>query len=158
VRQCKGGTPTNLPPARARADDTSSLDLAGLLQDMEKIPDGSAFLLHACAHNPTGVDPSLAQWKEISALMKRKRHLAFFDCAYQGFASGDADKDAAAIRLFVDDGHLVCLAQSYAKNFGLYNERVVRLAAIPAAGGLATGRRARNQRAPGGGGRARSPW
>ena len=103
---------------------TRGLDLKGLLEDMDKVPDGSAFLLHACAHNPTGVDPTHAQWKEISSLMKKKKHLAFFDCAYQGFASGDADKDAGAIRLFVDDGHLVCLAQSYAKNFGLYNERV----------------------------------
>jgi hypothetical protein len=56
--------------------------------------------------------------------MMAKKHLPFFDCAYQGFASGDAEKDAAAIRLFVADGHKVCLAQSFAKNFGLYGERV----------------------------------
>lgn len=103
---------------------TRGLDLQGMLQDLEAKPNGSAFLLHACAHNPTGVDPSLEQWKQISQVMKKKNHLAFFDCAYQGFASGDADKDAAAIRLFVEDGHNVCLAQSYAKNFGLYNDRV----------------------------------
>lgn len=100
------------------------LDFEGMLADLDSKPDGSAFLLHACAHNPTGVDPSLEQWKEISQLMKKKKHLAFFDCAYQGFASGDADKDASAIRLFVEDGHLICLSQSYAKNFGLYNDRV----------------------------------
>lgn len=103
---------------------TRGLDLEGMLQDLESKPNGSAFLLHACAHNPTGVDPSLDQWKQISAVMKKKNHLAFFDCAYQGFASGDADKDAAAIRLFVEDNHFICLAQSYAKNFGLYNDRV----------------------------------
>jgi len=103
---------------------TRGLDLAGMLESMERAPDGSAFLLHACAHNPTGVDPSPQQWKEVSAAMRRKRHVAFFDCAYQGFASGDADKDAGAVRQFVEDGHLVMLAQSYAKNFGLYNERV----------------------------------
>lgn len=104
--------------------DTIGLDMSGLVRDMEGAPDGSVFLLHACAHNPTGVDPSLEQWKEISSVMKKKKHVPFFDCAYQGFASGDAEKDAAALRLFVDDGHQVCLAQSYAKNFGLYGERV----------------------------------
>lgn len=63
------------------------------------------FLLHACAHNPTGVDPTLEQWREISAALKARDHVVFFDCAYQGFASGDADEDAAAIRMFVQDGH-----------------------------------------------------
>lgn len=104
--------------------DTISLDFGGMITDMKNAPDGSAFLLHACAHNPTGVDPTEEQWKEISSVMKEKKHLPFFDCAYQGFASGDAEKDAAAIRLFVNDGHNVCLSQSYAKNFGLYGERV----------------------------------
>lgn len=103
---------------------TRGLDLSGLLGDMENAPNKSAFLLHACAHNPTGVDPSPSEWKQISSVMKRKEHIPFFDCAYQGFASGDANKDAGAIRQFVEDGHLVCLAQSFAKNFGLYNDRV----------------------------------
>lgn len=71
----------------------------------------AAFLLHACAHNPTGCDPTMEEWKQISQAMKAKNHLAFFDCAYQGFASGDAEKDAAAIRLFVEEGHQICLAQ-----------------------------------------------
>ncbi len=110
--------------------ETRGLDIQGLLDDMKTAPDGSAFLLHACAHNPTGVDPSLEQWKEISALMKKKKHLPFLDCAYQGFASGDADKDAGAVRLFVKDGHNVILAQSYAKNFGLYNDRVGAISVV----------------------------
>lgn len=103
---------------------TNGLDLAGMLGDMQAAPDGSVFLLHACAHNPTGVDPTMAQWKQVSDVMKGKGHRAFFDCAYQGFASGDAEKDAGALRLFVDEGHQVSLSQSYAKNFGLYGERV----------------------------------
>jgi aspartate aminotransferase len=78
--------------------------------------DGSVFMFHACAHNPTGVDPTIEQWKEISALCKTKGHSVFMDSAYQGFASGDADKDAASIRLFVADGNDVCVAQSFAKN------------------------------------------
>lgn len=104
--------------------ETQGLDLAGLLEDVNNAPDGSAFLLHACAHNPTGVDPRPEQWKEISALIKEKGHLAFFDCAYQGFASGDADLDAFSIRHFVEEGHQIMLAQSFAKNFGLYGQRV----------------------------------
>jgi len=77
-------------------------------------------MFHACAHNPTGVDPTMEQWKEISAGMKAKGHITFFDSAYQGFASGDAEKDAAAVRYFVQEGHDVMLVQSFAKNFGLY--------------------------------------
>ncbi|KAL0587110.1 hypothetical protein ABG067_003168 [Albugo candida] len=101
-----------------------------LLSDLQGAPDGSIFLLHACAHNPTGVDPNMDQWKEISRVMKAKQHIPFFDCAYQGFASGDADRDAAAFRHFVDEGHNVVLSQSYAKNFGLYGERVGALSFV----------------------------
>ena len=103
---------------------TCGLDCAGLLDDIAKAPDGSIFLLHACAHNPTGVDPSEAQWDEISAAILKKGHHVLLDCAYQGFASGDAEKDAFAIRKFLKDGHSLLLAQSFAKNFGLYGERV----------------------------------
>jgi aspartate aminotransferase len=80
-------------------------------------------LLHACAHNPTGVDPTPEQWKELSALIKKKNIFPFFDMAYQGFASGSVDKDAFAVRLFLKDGHQIALAQSFAKNMGLYGER-----------------------------------
>lgn len=53
-----------------------------------------------------------------------KGHFAFFDMAYQGFASGDPEKDAKAIRIFLEDGHHIGIAQSYAKNMGLYGQRV----------------------------------
>jgi len=59
--------------------------------------------------------------------MKRKNHLAAFDSAYQGFASGDLAKDAASIRLFADHTDRIVLFQSFAKNFGLYGERVGNL-------------------------------
>eukprot|EP00975_Prorocentrum_lima_P027711 5824343-Prorocentrum_lima.AAC.1 len=61
--------------------------------------------------------------------MKSKKHAIFFDSAYQGFASGDAEKDAWAVRKFVEDGHNILLAQSFAKNFGLYGERIGCLSA-----------------------------
>jgi len=61
----------------------------------------------------------MEQWAGISSALKAKSITPFLDCAYQGFASGNADTDAAALRMFVEDGHSVMLAQSYAKNFGL---------------------------------------
>lgn len=103
---------------------TKSLDFDGCIKSLSDAPAGSVVLLHACAHNPTGVDPSIEQWREISAVLKAKGHLPLFDMAYQGFTSGDMDTDAASLRLFVEDGHRVVLAQSFSKNFGLYGQRV----------------------------------
>jgi len=102
---------------------TCGLNFSGAMADISAIPEGSVILLHACAHNPTGVDPTPEQWKEMSAVIKARNLLPYFDMAYQGFASGDVDKDAAALRQFIDDGHNVLLAQSFAKNMGLYGER-----------------------------------
>ncbi|KAK8078676.1 aspartate aminotransferase- mitochondrial [Apiospora saccharicola] len=104
--------------------DTIGLDFEGMVSDIKNAPKGSIFLFHACAHNPTGVDPTAEQWKEISSVVKSSGHYAFFDMAYQGFASGDTNKDAFAVRHFVAEGHNICLAQSFAKNMGLYGERV----------------------------------
>ncbi|KAI8330923.1 aspartate aminotransferase [Blakeslea trispora] len=103
---------------------TNGLNINGMLEDLHKAPKNTVVLLHACAHNPTGVDPTKEQWDQISQVMKERDHFAFFDMAYQGFASGDCTKDAYALRKFVDEGHQVILAQSFAKNMGLYGERV----------------------------------
>ncbi|KAL8318851.1 hypothetical protein RB601_003915 [Gaeumannomyces tritici] len=103
--------------------DTIGLDFEGLVADVKAAPKRSIFLFHACAHNPTGVDPTQEQWREIEAAVKGAGHYVFFDMAYQGFASGDVDRDAFALRHFVAQGHNVCLAQSFAKNMGLYGER-----------------------------------
>jgi len=106
-------------------------DYDGMLADLKAVPDGSAVLLHACAHNPTGVDPTPEQWQGVCAVLKAKPNVAvFFDSAYQGFASGDAEADAYAMRLFVSEGVPFALAQSFAKNFGLYGERVGVLSMI----------------------------
>jgi len=102
---------------------TCGLDFAGAVEDIKNIPEGSIIMLHACAHNPTGVDPTPEQWKELSQVVKAKKLLPFFDMAYQGFASGSVDKDAFAVRQFIDDGHMILLSQSYSKNMGLYGER-----------------------------------
>lgn len=69
------------------------------------------------------MDPTPAQWKEISDIVKERKLYPFFDMAYQGFASGSTDRDALPVRLFVSEGHQIALAQSFAKNMGLYGER-----------------------------------
>ncbi|PRW56337.1 aspartate mitochondrial [Chlorella sorokiniana] len=104
--------------------ETRGLDFERMCDFLSKAPAGSAVLLHACAHNPTGVDPTTEQWRELSKLLKAKTLLPILDCAYQGFASGDCDRDAQAIRIFAEDGHRMMLCQSFAKNMGLYGQRV----------------------------------
>mmetsp|Transcript_31553 Transcript_31553/g.47692 ORF Transcript_31553/g.47692 Transcript_31553/m.47692 type:complete len:421 (+) Transcript_31553:108-1370(+) len=110
--------------------ETSELDFEQMIADISKMPEGSCILLHACAHNPTGMDPTMEQWKQLSDLIMERKLLPFFDCAYQGFASGDAPTDAAALRLFVEDGHKLALVQSFSKNFGLYGQRVGALSIV----------------------------
>ncbi|CAJ0955071.1 unnamed protein product, partial [Mesorhabditis belari] len=103
---------------------TCGFDEKGALADIAAIPKGSVILLHACAHNPTGVDPTRDQWKKISEVCKQRELFVFFDMAYQGFASGNVDGDAFAVRYFIDQGHNIILSQSFAKNMGLYGQRV----------------------------------
>ncbi|BBN01519.1 aspartate aminotransferase, cytoplasmic [Marchantia polymorpha subsp. ruderalis] len=110
---------------------TKGLDYEGMMEDLRAAPSGAVVLLHACAHNPTGVDPTREQWAEIQHLVRdEKQLLPFFDSAYQGFASGSLDADAWAVRQFVNDGGETLVAQSYAKNMGLYGERVGALSVI----------------------------
>lgn len=103
--------------------ETKGLDFDGMISTLKSAPESSIVLLHACAHNPTGVDPTQDQWKQIAAVMKERQQFPFFDCAYQGFASGSLSTDNWAIRYFVEQGFELLVAQSYAKNFGLYGER-----------------------------------
>eukprot|EP00045_Choanoeca_perplexa_P009150 m.87355 g.87355 ORF g.87355 m.87355 type:complete len:429 (-) comp14773_c0_seq2:40-1326(-) len=110
---------------------TCGLDINGLLEDLStKATPGSAVLLHACAHNPTGVDPTQEQWKEIAEVVKQRDLKPLFDMAYQGFASGDSDRDAWALRHFVDVGFQPIVTQSFSKNMGLYGERVGLLSVV----------------------------
>ncbi|KAI8897834.1 pyridoxal phosphate-dependent transferase [Globomyces pollinis-pini] len=109
---------------------TKGLAFEAMLACFREAPEKSILVLHPCAHNPTGVDPSLEQWHKICEVVKERNHVVFFDSAYQGFASGDLQKDAQAVRYFVDQGLELLIAQSYAKNFGLYNERTGCLTVI----------------------------
>merc|ERR1712113_1246989 len=79
---------------------------------------------HAVAHNPTGVDPTEDQWKKIVDLCVQKKLIPLLDNAYQGYASGDLAKDGFAQRLLADSGMEFFVSQSFAKNFGLYGERI----------------------------------
>lgn len=103
---------------------TRALDFAGMLATLDRdAQPGDVILLHACAHNPTGIDPTPAQWEQVADLCERRGLFPFFDSAYQGFASGDLDADAASIRLFAARGLELAVAQSFSKNFGLYGQR-----------------------------------
>jgi aspartate aminotransferase len=117
---------------------TRGLDFQGLLEDLGAAPSGAIVLLHACAHNPTGVDPTVDQWEHIRQLIRSRGLLPFFDSAYQGFASGSLDADAQSTRMFVADGGELLVAQSFAKNMGLYGERVGALSIVCRTADIAT--------------------
>lgn len=99
------------------------LNIEGMLKDLSNAPAGSAVLLHTCAHNPTGVDPSKEEWHRIAEVCKKNQLYPFFDTAYQGFTSGSLDEDAYGLRYFMDQGFEMICAQSFAKIMGLYGER-----------------------------------
>ena len=102
---------------------TKGLDFAGMLAAVKAMPSGSVIVLHACCHNPTGVDLSPEQWREVLAAVQAGGLLPFLDLAYQGFGDG-TDADAYAVRLFADAMQPVFVSSSYSKSFSLYGERV----------------------------------
>lgn len=112
--------------------ETLTLDFEGLIDTLSHANKGEIVLLHACAHNPTGIDPTHEQWAKIADVIIERGLFPFFDCAYQGFASGDLDNDAWAVRHFAERGIEFLVCQSFAKNFGLYGERVGALHVIAA--------------------------
>jgi aromatic-amino-acid transaminase len=93
------------------------------------MPAGSLVVLHACCHNPTGVDLTLEQWKQVVAACKAGRLIPFLDIAYQGFGDG-IEPDAAAVRLFADSGMEFLVSSSFSKSFSLYGERVGALSVV----------------------------
>lgn len=113
---------------------TFGLDFDGMIHDLSKASRGSIVIFQACAHNPTGVDPTQEQWKKLLYVVKERNLLTMFDSAYQGFASGDLDYDAWAVRLFANNELDMLVAQSFSKNIGLYGERVGSLTVISKGG------------------------
>lgn len=94
------------------------------LQALETTPEGSLLSVQVCGHNPTGHDPSPEQWEKVAQIFAKRKFFAVMDMAYQGFVSGDPQKDNEPVKLFAQKGIKFILCQSFAKNFGLYGHRV----------------------------------
>lgn len=117
---------------RYLADDRTSFDFDGMLDDLNGKPSpGDAVLLHACCHNPTGVDPTPQQWSQIAALLAERGLLPVIDFAYQGFGEG-LQEDAASIRTVLQACQEAIVCSSFSKNFGLYSERVGAVSVVTA--------------------------
>ena len=117
------------------------VDFAGLTADLEQVEAGDVVLLHGCCHNPTGANPTPAQWETIAEILARRRALPLVDLAYQGFGDG-LEEDAAATRLIAARVPEVLIAASCSKNFGIYRDRAgitLALTAEPGAKALAQG-------------------
>ena len=108
---------------------THDVNRVGMLDDLNALPNGSIIVLHACCHNPTGVDLTPADWNNVLDVVKAKGHVPFLDMAYQGFGDG-IDEDAAAVRLFAESGLTFFVSSSFSKSFSLYGERVGALSII----------------------------
>jgi aromatic-amino-acid transaminase len=102
---------------------THGLDFPGMRNALNALPAGAIVVLHACCHNPTGVDLSPENWSEVLAIVQRRGLIPFLDLAYQGFGDG-LDPDALAARLFAGAMTPVFLSTSFSKSFSLYGERV----------------------------------
>ncbi len=108
---------------------TQGLNLTGMLDALSNAAPGSIVVLHACCHNPTGVDPTPEQWGEIARVVRARELVPFLDMAYQGFGDG-IDVDGAAVRLFAQAGGPVFISSSFSKSFSLYGERVGALSIV----------------------------
>lgn len=102
---------------------TKNLDFDAMIASLQSVETGDLVLFHGCCHNPTGIDPTLEQWEVLAKLIADLGAVPFFDFAYQGFAKG-IEEDAAGLRIFAKYNKELLVANSFSKNFGLYNERV----------------------------------
>ncbi|MEN8617729.1 amino acid aminotransferase [Shewanella baltica] len=105
---------------KAEAHD---IDFDTMMTDLSHANAGDVVLLHGCCHNPTGIDLTLAQWERVAQLCADKKLVPLFDFAYQGFGAG-IEEDAAGLRLVASKVLELLVANSFSKNFGLYNERI----------------------------------
>lgn len=108
---------------------TNGLKTPEMLSSLRQLPSGTTVLLHACCHNPTGVDLPMESWEEIATICQERNLIPFIDCAYQGFGDG-LETDAAPIRMFADKNLTFFVASSYAKSFSIYRERVGALSVV----------------------------
>jgi len=110
---------------------THGLDFAGMQRALSALPAGTIVVLHACCHNPTGVDLAGEQWRAVLDIVTSRGLIPFLDLAYQGFAEGLV-ADAYAARLFAEATSPVFLSSSFSKSFSLYGERVGALSVVTA--------------------------
>jgi len=115
---------------------TRGIRFPEMLTGMRGIPKGSVLLLHACCHNPTGVDIRGAQWDEVMKIVAERRLIPFLDFAYQGFGDG-VEEDAQVARRFAQELPVVLVAMSFSKSFSLYGERVGALSVVASDSGEA---------------------
>ncbi|GAA0917618.1 aspartate/tyrosine/aromatic aminotransferase [Rothia nasimurium] len=108
---------------------THGLNLDGMLDALGKLPRGAVVVLHACCHNPTGVDLATADWKRVIDIVRERGLVPFLDIAYQGFGDG-IEEDATAVRQFAEAGVAFFVASSFSKSFSLYGERVGALSIV----------------------------
>lgn len=108
---------------------TRGLDFAGMLAGLQALPEQTIVVLHACCHNPTGVDPTFEQWQQIVKVVKEKNLVPFLDIAYQGFGDG-LEEDASVVRLFAEHDLTMLISSSFSKSFSLYGERVGALTLV----------------------------
>ncbi|MCK9512418.1 MAG: aspartate/tyrosine/aromatic aminotransferase [Pigmentiphaga sp.] len=111
--------------------DTQGLRFEAMLDGLRALPEQTIVVLHACCHNPTGVDLNDEQWGQVVEVVKSRNLTPFLDIAYQGFGDG-LEADGAAVRLFADSGLSVFISSSFSKSFSLYGERVGALTLVTA--------------------------
>ena len=109
--------------------ESHGVNLPGMLDMLGKEPEGTIVVLHACCHNPTGVDLTMDQWAQVVEVVKARKLVPFLDIAYQGFGDG-IDADAAVVRLFAAAGLNFFVSSSFSKSFSLYGERVGALSIV----------------------------
>jgi aromatic-amino-acid transaminase len=108
---------------------TGGLKFEAMCDALRALPPGSIVLLHACCHNPTGVDLSRAQWDQLAPLLAERRLLPYLDLAYQGYGDG-IDDDAYAVRLMASMGLTFIVANSFSKSMSVYGERAGALSVV----------------------------
>jgi aromatic-amino-acid transaminase len=108
---------------------THGLDFAAMRASLEAMAPGTIVVLHACCHNPTGVDPTLEQWDQILTVVRARGLVPFLDIAYQGFGDG-IEADAMVVRKFAASAGPLFVSSSFSKSFSLYGERVGALTVV----------------------------
>jgi aspartate aminotransferase len=124
-----GGAGLKLQPYAYYDTENHVLRFEAMLEALQSIPKGDVLLLHACCHNPSGVDPSAEQWRAITDVVIERELVPFIDMAYQGFATG-LDQDAFAVRHMAGRVAEMVVSSSCSKNFGLYRDRVGTLSLL----------------------------